>query len=219
MEGVVKDNGTRSEKSKTLGWAPDRGHLSVWRRPVGEKNAIEGRNNLNLDNIYLIEAIPGYTPQISRLMSMMNYARHTTLTCVEGLTTEQLDLTFDETSNSFGALLLHFAAVEYAYQLETFENRDLNEHEMERWGAALDLGDIGRQEIKGNSLEYYLDTLQANRNNTYAFFRTVTDDWLYEKTEYGGRESNRYFSWFHVLEDEISHRGQMRWLRKRLPKT
>jgi uncharacterized damage-inducible protein DinB len=175
---------------------------------------------MNQDNLYLIKDIPGYAPQISRLMSMMNYARHTTLTCVEGLTIEQLDFTFDDSSNSFGALLLHFAAVEYAYQLETIENRDLNEHEMERWGAALDLGDRGRREIKGNSLEYYLETLQGIRNKTFAFFSTVTDDWLYEETDFWyGRRANRYFKWFHVFEDEINHRGQMRWLRKRLPKT
>ncbi|SEO38133.1 hypothetical protein SAMN05518847_107247 [Paenibacillus sp. OV219] len=34
----------------------------------------------NMDNIYLITDIPGCTPQISRLLSMMNYARHTTIT-------------------------------------------------------------------------------------------------------------------------------------------
>lgn len=27
---------------------------------------------INMDNIYLISDIPGYTPQISRLLSMMN---------------------------------------------------------------------------------------------------------------------------------------------------
>jgi len=35
---------------------------------------------VNMDKIYLITNIPGYTPQIGRLLSMMNYARHTTLT-------------------------------------------------------------------------------------------------------------------------------------------
>jgi hypothetical protein len=26
-----------------------------------------------------------------------------------------------------------------------------------------------------------------------------------------------HWAWFHVAEDEINHRGQMRWLRARLP--
>jgi hypothetical protein len=28
---------------------------------------------------------------------------------------------------------------------------------------------------------------------------------------------NAHWAWFHVAEDEISHRGQIRWLRARLP--
>ena len=30
-------------------------------------------------------------------------------------------------------------------------------------------------------------------------------------------EMNAHWAWFHVLEDEISHRGQIRWLRARIP--
>ncbi len=41
--------------------------------------------------MYLISDIEGFTPQIGRLVSMMNYARLTTLNTVKGLTTEQLD--------------------------------------------------------------------------------------------------------------------------------
>ena len=32
-----------------------------------------------------------------------------------------------------------------------------------------------------------------------------------------GPEDQRVLAWFHAVEDEISHRGQIRWLRKRLP--
>jgi uncharacterized damage-inducible protein DinB len=28
---------------------------------------------------------------------------------------------------------------------------------------------------------------------------------------------NVHWAWFHVAEDEINHRGQIRWLRRRLP--
>ncbi|RCX21439.1 hypothetical protein DFP94_102192 [Fontibacillus phaseoli] len=77
---------------------------------------------LNMDNIYLITDIPGYSPQVSRLLSMMNYARFTTTKSVENLSVDQLDFLLDAESNSIGAFLLHFAAVEYAYQVGTFEN-------------------------------------------------------------------------------------------------
>ena len=93
---------------------------------------------LNMENILRITDIPGYTPQISRLISMMNYARFTTLNAVKDLTRDQLDFQMDSQSNSIGALLLHFAAVEYAYQVSTFEKRNLNEEDISLWGHALD---------------------------------------------------------------------------------
>lgn len=46
---------------------------------------------MNMDNIYLISDIPGYSPQISRLISMMNYARYTTIEEVKDLSIDQLD--------------------------------------------------------------------------------------------------------------------------------
>lgn len=82
---------------------------------------------MNLERIYMIEEIPGYSPQIGHLVSMMNYARWTTLNSIQGITTEQLDFLFDSNSNSIGALLSHIAAVEYAYFVETIEERTMTD--------------------------------------------------------------------------------------------
>ncbi|RKP58317.1 DUF664 domain-containing protein [Cohnella endophytica] len=170
-----------------------------------------------MNNIYLISDIPGYPPQISRLLSMMNYARHTTLEATKDLSVNQLDFLLDPESNSIGALLMHFAAVEYAYQVETFEKRELNEQEMSIWGAAVELGERGRAEIRGNELDYYVGKLNEIRNRTYELFKTVDDDWLYQEEEFWyKKQANHYFMWFHVFEDEINHRGQIRMIKKRL---
>lgn len=168
-----------------------------------------------MQNLLLIKDIPGYSPQISRLVSMMNYARFTTLEAVKDLTQAELDFLLDGQSNSIGALLLHLAAVEYAYQVSTFEKRDLNEEELSIWGPALELGKVGQEQIKGHDLEYYLHQLDQVRNRTLEFFKSVNDDWLdtdfwYEK------KANYYFMWFHVFEDELNHRGQIRLIRNRL---
>ncbi|WP_217595544.1 DinB family protein [Cohnella sp. GbtcB17] len=172
---------------------------------------------INMDRIYLITDIQGYTPQVSRLLSMMNYARYTTLEAAKNLTIEQLDYLMDPDSNSIGALLLHFAAVEFAYQLETFEKRDLNEEEMLVWGPALDLGEKGRQAIRGNDLTYYVNKLNEVRARTYELFKTVDDEWLHhEEPFWYGKQANRYFMWFHVFEDEINHRGQIRLIKKKM---
>ncbi len=171
---------------------------------------------INMDQIYLITDIPGYSPQISRLISMMNYARHTTLEATKDLSMAQLDYLMDAQSNSIGSLLLHFAAVEYAYQVATFEGRDLTEEELSVWGPALSLGDVGRDQIKGKDLNYYLQQMNSVRARTLELFKTVGDDWLsQEEPFWHNKPANYYFMWYHVFEDEINHRGQIRLIKKR----
>lgn len=168
---------------------------------------------------FLISDIPGFTPQISYLVSMMNYTRYTTLSAVDGLGIEQLDYLHDPQSNSIGALLLHLAAVEIWYQADTFMARELNVDEMSEWGAALDLGDQARREIKGHDLDYYLSRLERVRTQTLEELGRREDKWLEKQTPFwADQPANNYFKWFHVMEDELSHRGQIRWLRKRAGK-
>jgi hypothetical protein len=42
------------------------------------------------------------------------------------------------------------------------------------------------------------------------------DEWL-EQPLRAAPAMNAHWAWFHVAEDEINHRGQIRWLRARLP--
>jgi Protein of unknown function (DUF664). len=172
---------------------------------------------INMDRIYLVTDLPGYTPQISRLLSMMNYTRFTVTAEVQDLTVEQLDFQLDEKSNSIGALLSHMAAVEYFYQVYTFEQRkELTEEEIKRWEPALNLGEDGREHIKGYDVHFYLRQLEEVRARTFELFKTVDDDWLaIQKPFWYGKEANHYFMWFHVVEDELNHRGQIRMTKKR----
>jgi uncharacterized damage-inducible protein DinB len=169
-------------------------------------------------NPYLIGDLAGFAPQIGRLVGMMEYARRTTLAAVEGLDREQLDHLHDPHSNSIGALLAHIAAVELAYQLGTLAGRGLTEAESRRWGPALQLGATGRALIRGYDLAHYLEQLAEVRGVTLAELASRDDDWLNEQTPFWkGLPANNYFKWFHVFEDELNHRGQIRWLRARLP--
>jgi len=171
---------------------------------------------VNDRDLYLIGDVPGFTPQIGRLVSMMNYARHTTLTAVEGLDVDGLDYLHDPESNSIGALLFHIAAAEVGYQAATFYARELNNEERHEWGAALDLGERARREIKGHELDYYLSRLKEVRAKTLDELGRRDDGWLEEQTSLGGgRRVNNYFKWFHIFGHEINHRGQIRWLRTR----
>jgi len=62
---------------------------------------------VNQQTLFLIGDLPGFTPQIARLVSMMKYARSTTLKAVAGSSVDELDYLHDPESNSIGALLLH----------------------------------------------------------------------------------------------------------------
>jgi uncharacterized damage-inducible protein DinB len=170
-------------------------------------------------DLFLIAEIPGFTPQIGRLVSMMNYVRSTTLSAVADLRVSELDYLHDPQSNSIGALLLHIAAAEVGYQAATFLGRGLDEEEKQEWGAALDLGESARREIRGHELDYYVSKLERVRAKTLGELGRRTDQWLEERTSAAsGREVNNYFKWFHVFGHEINHRGQIRWLRTRATK-
>jgi uncharacterized damage-inducible protein DinB len=167
---------------------------------------------------FVVGEQPGFASQVGRLVVMLSYARRTTMKAVQGLTLRQLDHVQDSESNSIGALLAHIAAIEMAYQCSTFEQRRLSPAEQAQWGAALELGARGRSEIRGQELGYYVSLLDEVRAKTLRELAGRDDRWLEETTPFwGGQPANNYFKWFHVLEDEVNHRGQIRWLRRRLP--
>ncbi|MBU9674736.1 DinB family protein [Planococcus sp. CP5-4] len=166
---------------------------------------------------YRIKEQPGYSPKIGELVSMLEYTRAVTLVDLEGLSTEELDYLADGHSNSIGALLMHMAAIEFVHQVIAFENRDLTEQELEQWIVPLELGDKARSEIRGHPLDYYLAELKKVRDHTLSLMENVDDSWLYEEGQYfNGVVYNKYFLWFHVVEDETSHRGQIRILKRML---
>ena len=148
---------------------------------------------------------------------MLTYARSTTLAAVEGLTMNQLDHLHDAESNSIGALLAHITAVEKSYQVLTFEERVLSAEENELLSTALKLGANGRRSLRNIPLERYLDDLATVRKATLENLAARDDAWL-ERSVTPAPKINAHWAWFHVAEDEINHRGQIRWLRARLPK-
>src|SRR3954464_14981439 len=117
-------------------------------------------------DVFVIAEIPGFTPQIGRVVSMMNYVRSTTLSAVAGLGASELDYLHDPQSNSIGTLLAHIAAAEVGYQAATFDARDLNAEERQQWDAAIGLGERAREEIRGYELDHYVGRLEQVRAQT-----------------------------------------------------
>jgi hypothetical protein len=174
---------------------------------------------MNPGNLYLIGDIPGFTPQIARLVSMMNFVRSTTLAAAAGLGVDELDYLHDPESNSIGALLSHIAATEIGYQAGTFYSRNLTEQEKVEWGPAIELGESGRRVIRGQMLDHYIDKLARIRASTLEELGRRDDRWLEEQTSFGTGYVNNHFKWFHVLGHELNHRGQIQWLRPRARRT
>lgn len=168
-----------------------------------------------MENLFLIDKIDGLSDDFSKLVSMMNYARFSTLRAVQDLTIEELDYLYDENTNSIGMLLYHMAAIEFYYQIHTFEDREPTEDELERWLPGVELGNLGREKIKNQPLDFYINTLQEVREKTIATFQSLPNEWLFKTTTFWyDKPANNYFKWFHVFEDELSHRGQIRIIKK-----
>jgi len=163
----------------------------------------------------------GYSPQIGTLVSMMTWMRDSVLRSVKGMSQQDLDFLLDAKANTIGALLLHLAATDRLYQINTFENKPLKEipkDYADKFGVAMQLGEPARKTIKGNSLDFYLNLLGETRAKTLAEFRKRDDAWMLavDKTFPWG-PTNNLCKWFHVCEHESNHNGQIKLLKARLP--
>lgn len=163
----------------------------------------------------------GYSPEVGSLVSMMDWMRGVVLGPVKGLTVEQLDHLLDDKANSIGSMLLHLAATERYYQLHTFDGMkwgSWDESIKKQWDLPMNLGAEARTKLKGNSLDFYINALAEVRANTHKELRKRDDKWLMsvdEKWFWG--PTNNYCKWFHVIEHESNHNGQIKFIKSRLP--
>jgi Protein of unknown function (DUF664). len=170
------------------------------------------------NGLHIIGPKEGFSPQVGTLVSMMNWMRDTVLHSVRGLSREELDYLHDPKSNTIGAMLLHLAATETYYQDNTFEGlREFKDKA--RWLVPMRLGDAGRNKIKSHDLDYYTTILAETREKTLKELRKRDDRWLMtvDPKFFSGQPTNNYCKWFHVVEHESNHNGQIKWIKGRLP--
>lgn len=180
----------------------------------------EDEHHYKDEGLYVIGPVEGYSPQIGTLVSMLNYNRHTIIQATKALKMAELDYLFDAKANTIGALIMHLGAVDKIYQISSFEGRDdFNDAEKKIWNAALNLGDEGRKEIKGHDLKYYIDLITEVREKTLEELKKKDDKWLLAIDPAFSKEEkfNTYWKWFHVCEHESNHRGQIAFIKGRLP--
>ena len=172
------------------------------------------------ESVHIIGPREGFSPQIGTLLSMMTWMRAIVLMSVENMKQEQLDYLHDAKSNTVGAMLFHLAATERNYQISTFEWKiDFKGDGKINWDAAMSLGDKGRESIKGNNLDYYVNILNETRTKTIEEFKKRDDQWLAKVDPhfFQNKPTNNYCKWFHVCEHESNHNGQIKWIKSRMP--
>jgi hypothetical protein len=173
------------------------------------------------EGLYIIGPRDGYSPRVGTLLSTMTMMRAWVVQQVQDLTVEQLDWQFDDESNSIGAMLLHLAATERYYQLNTFDEMEWGSWSQEikdEWDIPMDLGEKGREYIRGHEIGFYLNKLEEVRNITEEQFAKRDDEWLMKSEPFFGNEpTNNHCKWFHVCEHESNHNGQIKFLKKRMP--
>lgn len=162
----------------------------------------------------IIKSKKGYSPQIGSTLSMMEDLKRRVTGSVANLTTKETDFLLDKKANRIGALILHLAATEKYYQIYTFEDREFNGEEEEKWGTALDLGERAQESIKGKPISFYLEIWDEVRKDTKRLLKTKDDKWFESKVK--GSSMNNHWAWYHVMEHQANHMGQIRLIIKRI---
>ncbi len=162
-----------------------------------------------------IGPLEGYSPQVGTLITMLNNLKERIEYTVGDLSKAELDFIVDENANSIGALLAHLTATEKLFQIITFEEREPSAQEMDILNDAMELGDLGRKNLNGKDVQDYLAEFTAARIMTMKLLKEKDDEWLATIPE--DSNTSNFFSWFHVMEHQSSHLGQILFLKKRIP--
>jgi methyltransferase (TIGR00027 family) len=173
------------------------------------------------ESLHVFGLRDGYTPQIGIFVSQLNWMRRMVLLRLQNLSPEDIDWRPHPDANSIGALLLHLAATEVYYGLNTFDALPWGYYPDEvrmKWGVAMGLGEIARDRIKGHDLAYYLSRLADTREKTLSELSKRDDEWFMAIDHtWPWRPTNNFCKWFHVCEHESHHCGQIDLILKQLP--
>ncbi|MEN2282430.1 DUF664 domain-containing protein [Algoriphagus sp. SE2] len=163
----------------------------------------------------VIEPPKGYSHDIGNMVAMLDDVKGRIHRITMNMTQDQADFLLDENANRIGAMIMHLASTEKFYQVFTFENREFNEAEEEKWMTGLMLGEDARNEFQGKPISYYFEIWDEVRARTKELLKDKDDKWLSSKRE--GTDMNNYWAWYHVMEHQSNHMGQIALIRSRLP--
>lgn len=173
-----------------------------------------GLSAMSLHSQNKITVTKGYSPHIGTTVAMLEDLKDRVTRSVRNLDQKGTDFLLDDDANRVGALIYHLAATEKYYQLFTFEGRGFNGDEAD-WDLALSLGDRARKKLVGKPIDYYLKIWDDVRAETLRLLKTKDDKWFMDNTM-GSNNMNNYWAWYHVMEHQANHMGQIRMITKRV---
>lgn len=86
------------------------------------------------------------------------------------------------------------------------------EEEVALWETASGLGEASRTVFKGKPIHYYLDLWDEVHKKTLAGPKAKDDAWFAAEVDEG---VNNHWVWFHVLDHQANHMGQIALIKKR----
>lgn len=146
---------------------------------------------------------------LSHLIPMLKYSRWSLLTMVKKLSIKELDYKSDFHVNSIGTLLFHIAACEAATMPLILNIEGLTADELAFWSPGFP-DNLDSSTIKGHEIAYYVELLTKVRESTLEQLVTQNDLWLCDFRVQANLRYNNFFKLFHLLEEELHHRGQIR---------
>ncbi|GAB5473139.1 MAG: DinB family protein [Maribacter sp.] len=164
---------------------------------------------------YEIHPEEGYSHDIGLMVAMLEDLKTRITEQVKDLDQTETDFRFDEHANSIGSLVMHLISTEAYYQIESLEGRQWTAEERKRLGIAGELNDEVKNMLQGEPIEHYLDLWDEVRQKTLAGLKTKDDIWFASEIDEG---LNYHYVWYHVMEHQANHMGQIALVKNRLPK-
>lgn len=155
------------------------------------------------------------TEGLDILIGAVKDARAVTLARIEDMSEHELHWQYKEGWNTVGCLLEHILVLKDAIRIEDIELRSYTEEEKSRILMPITLGEYIPHLIGKRTLAEYKQLLTTNLEESIRFFESMqeSDLWM-NKGRDGVPPFNNSWLLYHIIEDEIHHRGQISILRK-----
>lgn len=161
-----------------------------------------------------IKPAEGFSHDIGSMVTMLEDLKERITEQVQDLDQAETDFQFDKNANSIGALVMHLISTEAYYQIETLEGRPWTKEEQNRLGMASELNDSSKEMFRGKPIQFYLDLWDEVRQKTLSGLKTKDDVWFASEIDEG---LNYHYVWYHVMEHQANHMGQIALVKNRLP--